>query len=507
MRVHKHLRESGFAIYMTTLLLLMIVPMMGLAIDATLLYVVKTRLQGAVDGAALAGAKALSTGTTDTEEQTAATTAAETYVKLNYPSTFFFSADVVINPSTSSSPGVVLNTSVAHQRTVTVSASVAEPTLFMQWLNFMSTTVTATAATVRKDVNVMFVMDRSGSLAQSGSCAPLIADAQAFVGRFSSGHDNVGLITFASSTYVNFAPNTTFATASPNISTMLGEVVCQGSTSTAYALWTGYQKLIALNQPTSLNVLLLFTDGNPTGVNVNMPIAKTSPCTKYTSGNPGGPGGYTLPSTAHGYLPGLYNVFTVSPFQYFGLINPVDPNAPSGGEQVSTDSDEYENPNSTGCAYDAGGAPVTDDNCIVTDFTGLPLTDVNGNSLNNGYNTVTLNSTGMIKLAGDSSCGTASPDGMNPFLNAADDAATKIREGATDSTSGNSLSGILIFTIGLGNATVPVNGTFLERVANDTRSPIYNSSYATGTYYYAPTTADLEPAFAAVASQILRLAK
>jgi Flp pilus assembly protein TadG len=505
MRAHHNHSERGFAIYMTTLLLLMIIPMMGLAIDTTLLYVVKTRLQGAVDGAALAGAKALATGTTDSEEQTAATTAATTYVKLNYPSTFFFSADVVIAPSTSSSPGVVINTSVAHQRTVSVTASVAEPTIFMQWFNFIPTTVVATASTVRKDVNVMFVMDRSGSLEQSGSCAPLLADAQAFVGRFSSGHDNVGLVTFASSTILNFAPNTTFDTASPNVSTILGGLSCAGSTSTAYALWTGYQQLIALNQPTSLNVMLLFTDGNPTGAYVNMPVANASGCSAYTHGSPGGAGGYTMPSTGKGYLPGLYNVFTVSSWQYFGIIQPTATSITNGDINGTT--------NSTGCAFYAGGAAntsVPDDYCITSDFLGLPTVDVNGNSLT-GYESTTPVTSGtatFISLgAGSASCGVASPDNMGPFLNAADNAATRIREGATDAASGSSLSGILIFTIGLGNATVPVNGTFLERVANDTRSPIYNSSYATGTYYYAPTTADLEPAFAAVASQILRLAK
>jgi len=290
---------------------------------------------------------------------------------------------------------------------------------------------------------------------------------------------------------------------------MLGAISCDGSTSTAYALWAGYQQLIALNEPTALNVLLLFTDGNPTGVYVNMPVAKTSACQNATLANPTGAGGYTLPSTAKGYIPGLYNIFTTSPFAYFGLINPLDPYPPSGGEQVIQNGDEYENPNSAHCAYDALGTPVTTANEDVSDFTGLPLVDINGNSLNNGYNTVTLNSTGMISLG--SGNGAASPDGENPFLNVSDSAGANIRKGATDAASGKSLSGVLIFTIGLENTASaglpPVNSDFLERIANDPRGSSYNSAYATGTFYNAPTTADLQPAFAAVASQILRLAK
>jgi Flp pilus assembly protein TadG len=507
MRALPFKRQRGFALYITTLMLLMIIPMIGLAIDASLLYVVKTRLQGAVDGAALAGAKALSHGTDSATELTAANLAAETYVKLNYPSSFFFSNDVVLAPSTAPTPGVQIDESVAYQRTVTVTASVLEPTLFMRWLNFMSTTVTATASTVRKDVNIMMVMDRSGSLQASGSCAPLIAAAQNFVGQFSPGNDNVGLVTFASTTYLNYPPSTNFSSASPNVVTMLGNIACSGSTSTANGLWMGYQQLIALNETAALNVILLFTDGDPTAGTFNMPVAKTSPCTAYTSGSPTGAGGYTLPSTAHGYITGLWNSFTgVSPQSFFGLLNGSDPNAPSGGEQVSTNGDNYFAPNSTGCSY-YSGTPVNSNQCITSDFTGLPLTDIYGNSTNTSYQAVTTNATGMVDLgAGGTGCPAVS-NATAVALNIADSAATRIRSGTTDPVSGKSLSNVIIFSIGLGNAAVPFSPTFLERVSNDPRSPIYNSSEPAGLYVYAATSADLQSAFAAVASEILRLAK
>jgi Flp pilus assembly protein TadG len=504
MRSPKRLRQRGFALYMGTLLLLMIIPMIGLAIDSTLLYVVKTRLQGAVDGAALAGAKALSHGTDSPTEKTNAIAAAQTYVKLNYPSTFFFSQDVVLDPVL----GVQIDESVAYQRTVTVTATVVEPTLFMQWLHFMSNTVGASASTIRKDVNIMMVMDRSGSLQASGSCAPLIAAAQNFTLQFSPGNDNVGLVTFASTTYLNFSPNTTFASASPNVSTMLGNIACSGSTSTANGLWMGYQQLIALNEPAALNAILLFTDGDPTAGTFNMPVAKTSGCTAYSTGNPAGAGGYTLPGTAKGYLTGLWNSFTgVSPQAFFGLLNPSDPNSPSGGEQVSTNGDNYFAPNSNGCAYNSG-TPVNGNQCLTSDFTGLPLTDIYGNSsTDSGYQATTTNATGMIDIgAGGTGCPTI-PNATAVALNIADSAATRIRNGTTDPISGKSLSGIIIFSIGLGNAAVPFSPTFLERVSNDPRSPIYDSTKAAGLYVYAATAADLQSAFAAVASEVLRLAK
>jgi len=52
----------------------------------------------------------------------------------------------------------------------------------------------------------------------------------------------------------------------------------------------------------------------------------------------------------------------------------------------------------------------------------------------------------------------------------------------------------------------PVDHDLLLRIANDPTSPSYVSTQPTGLYVYAPTTAQLNEAFARVASEILRLA-
>ncbi len=95
--------------------------------------------------------------------------------------------------------------------------------------------------------------------------------------------------------------------------------------------------------------------------------------------------------------------------------------------------------------------------------------------------------------------------------NALDDAATKIRSGAVEQgplpNSGRSLSNVIIYTVGLGNAPYPLSVPLLERVSNDTRSSIYSTSQATGLFVLAPTTADINASFARIASEILRIAK
>ena len=89
---------------------------------------------------------------------------------------------------------------------------------------------------------------------------------------------------------------------------------------------------------------------------------------------------------------------------------------------------------------------------------------------------------------------------MAAAINAADYQAQVILNDATYKP--------VIYTIGLGGAQdMPIDSVLLERIANDPRSPIYNSSLKTGMYVPAPTTSQLNQAFQLVAGQILRLSQ
>ena len=487
--------QRGIAIVISCIILLLAIPMFGLSIDGTLLYIAKSQLQGAVDGAALAAAKALARGDDDSTQQTNAKIAAATYVMLNYGSNFLFSTNVTCNQTSD----VTINESVAHQRTVTVAGHATVPTLFMKWFNFTSTTVTASATTVRRDVNIAFVVDRSNSLNLTSSCVPLLQSAINFVNKFSNGRDEISLVTFGSSSHVDFAINTDFQSATPSVTTIIGSIACAGSTSSAQALWQGYDQLVGLNQPAALNVILFFTDGKPTGVDVNMPLANSSPCTSAHAGSPK-------------WINGVYNTYT-NVNEYFGILSPTNT-----GIANITNSDL--NPTSdsntgAGCTYMSGWAynGGTNNMAATTDFQGVPQTDVFGDNLNNGYQPITLAGS-YISLADANSAASMT-------MNATDDAATKIRSGGTLCagapapaaqctailTHSGSLSSVIVYSVGLGNAPYPISSDLLERVSNDPRSSIYNSSQPAGAFYLAPTSADIDAAFALVASEILRIAK
>jgi hypothetical protein len=335
------------------------------------------------------------------------------------------------------------------------------------------------------------VVDRSGSLKMSVSCEALIASATAFVDQFARGRGKLGLVTFATSTYVNFPIANNFQVAKPNVATMLSKMQCAGSTSTAQALWTGYQQLVGLNEPEARNVLLFFTDGQPTGVTFDMPIANSSPCSAYVPGSPEGADAYSMPSAGKGYIRGVYSTFTNSP-QFFGIQNQNGLTGPDGLESVTNNDFELAT-GSADCAY-ARNWPASA--TVTKDLLGLPTRDIYGNSANTSYRPVTLNSYGFIDI---SNAGNAHAMAAN----AADSAALNIRKGAVDPVSGGSLRNVVIYSIGLGNAPYPLSREFLERVSNGAQSPIFDRSTPPGFVFNASSGADLREAFNTISKILL----
>jgi hypothetical protein len=145
-----------------------------------------------------------------------------------------------------------------------------------------------------------------------------------------------------------------------------------------------------------------------------------------------------------------------------------------------------------GCLYPSSGDGVY----MRADVAYIPATDINGNATT-GYQPVTLYPNGPY-------AGQIRVD-MPPAItqasqNAADNAAIRIRADKTLVP--------VIYTIGLGGTTFqPLDQTFLLRLANDPRSPIYDPSEPAGLFVFAENATQLNNAFNTVASQILRLSK
>ncbi|HZU27902.1 MAG TPA: vWA domain-containing protein [Bryobacteraceae bacterium] len=471
---NRNRRRRGIATLVTAAFLALMVPLMGLAIDTGIMFAVHSKLSAACDAAALAGARALVIGADETTQETNAKNTATEYMALNFPAGYFGIAGVTgaNGAGASTIDSLTIDTSVSHQRAVDIVSEVTVNTIFMRWLGVNNLTMKSEAKAVRRDVNVVLVMDRSGSLSLTGSCEPLKSAAENFVSQFALGRDNIGLVTFATASKMNpadFAPSTSFS----SLTTTISSISCSGGTSTALGLYNGYAQLINLGTAKTsgaLNVILLFTDGYPTNITAVYPNGNPGSCfnttgTLVTTFNIGTP---SDPSTWH--PAGMQGLYT--------------PNTPDS-TQIS---------NSSGCGYTG-----------TSSLSYIPNTDLYGSTINSGYQSLTTSS-GHITLNYQNL--------DNGSTNAADSMGLRIRHGAslTSVASPNgtgvsgSLSGVVTYAIGLGNAG-GVADDFLERFANDPRASNYDNTYATGLYVEADDTEALNDAFLRIASEILRLAK
>jgi Flp pilus assembly protein TadG len=222
-------------------MLTFIIPLLGLAIDAGTLYAVKAKSQSAVDGAALSAARSLSRGLDLSSQQGAATDTAIRWYHANIPNGW-------MNVTNIADPAVSFPSAPPKTTIVKIAASIQAPTYFMRIVGINSVTISVVGQATRRDVNIILVLDRSGSLYQSGSCDDVQSAASQFVSSFVNGRDRLGLVTFGTDYRVDFPPSMNFGTGGPpNLATMVGQLYCYGYTNAAAAYWTAYEQLKTIN--------------------------------------------------------------------------------------------------------------------------------------------------------------------------------------------------------------------------------------------------------------------
>jgi len=448
----------------TAALMGVIIPIVGLAIDASVAYTIKAKLSAAVDSGALAGARSLNVGMDLASQTSSAQSTAVNFVNANFPAGYFSSTNRTVT--------VTVAESSYRTRTVAVLASVSAPTYFLRILGIGSTTIRAQGVASRRDVNMVLVLDRSSSM--GGVMASMLSAARAFVQMFAEGRDNVGLMVFGGSSVVAFpnpspsGPASNFKSASPNVDTLVSQTVNGGNTGTAQVLWLAYQELVKRNEPGALNLIVFFTDGLPNGLVAEFNDSNSSKNLLKTSST------CTYKKVANRPMIGF--VSQKSGFAKTGTTSGVKK---LDGSTVSHVDEGPITTNSNGCAYKSN-----EDN-VRQDVAKMPTADYYGN-LTTGYTTVDLS-----KIDSPAEIGHAS-------LNAADNAVQRIRQDTT--------LGVVIYTIGYNGGSEKPDETWMKRISNDPSSSGYDSSVPAGLYVAAPTTAELSGAFAKIASEILRLA-
>ena len=434
------------------MVLLVLVPAIGLSIDVGMMYLRASAPLGTSDAAALAGARSLARGSDDSTQRSNAESTANTYFYSNFPAGYFASTNLQVSN--------VAATDSTYMRSITTTASVDLPFIFMRSLSLDHVTLHASAKSTRRDVNVMIVMDRSTSLTNSGSCTPLKAAAVNFVEKFAESRDNMG------TGHVRHQL-TRRCPSDHDVQEFGGRNAEQRGVQRRHQLRAG---LVAKLPGTGRTGADGRAQRNPL-------LYRRAPdrCHRELPGDRQLQQSQPATRRAHARIQQQRRATSI-----LGLYKQDATAQPMASDQ-------------TPIATPSGCSSPT-----YQDVSNAPLIDYWGNSLNaTAYRTVQTSGTGL---------NVTQPQNVENFsTNAADDAALRIRRGDPDALNGNrTLPGVTIFSIGLGN----VDDVLLKRMANDpSLAPNPVAAGNLGRYVYAANATDLDQAFTRVASELLRLAR
>ena len=240
---HRVIRnERGTVLAFVAVSLVGLLGIAGLALDSGRAYVKRSELARAVDAAALGGAAALRQSQADAEQRIISLARANGVdpALLNY------------------SFGV----NATGENTVSVSASETVQTTFMRVLGRDQVGVAAAAEATVPPLDLVLVLDQSGSIAREGAWDDLQNAAKDFVDNFSESIDQVGLVSFQLRAGQHVPLGQPFRS---NIRAAIDAMRSVGDTNTGEGLRLGRETLI--NGPTrngSVRVVVFFTDGRPT---------------------------------------------------------------------------------------------------------------------------------------------------------------------------------------------------------------------------------------------------
>lgn len=451
-------RQRGQITIIAAVLMIGLLGIVGLAIDAGMAYVTKAKLNAAVDSAAIAAARAVTNGSTQAAQAASARQAAQDFFYANFTSGYLRAVPTLATPTVS------FDTPTAGAVTIGISATATMPLTLMKVLGFNNVAVAATSTTIRKDLDMAFVMDTSGSMASVGS--QVQAGAIAFLNQFNTTTDRVALIHFSYGAVVDDPINTSARGFNrPLMTKHINAFNFTGNTNYAEGMWNARDQLngIATANRSSLRVIVFFSDGSPNSLASNYQL-KSGGNSGYCNGTliTGDGGGTGTPG-------GFYQIAAQN-------------NSMTGG----CDTSNFPTNRKTFSSY--------------MNSTGIPTY----------YNAHNVADT-QFRIVGGGPRTVSNSASSDAILWTNINRASKNVPQAMANQSRS--EGMYIFTLGLGsNLTTPgfdgeKGQDLLKCMANTADSNCYNASQPVGVYCFAATTNDLKPCFAKLASEILRIAK
>lgn len=261
-------KTNGQVLVLTAFAVIALFGVTALAIDLSMDYAVKAKLNSAVDAAALAAGKAVRANGSASEAQTAATN----YFNANFPTSFMRSNSATVSTTATKDTYGVWS--------IGVTGSAVTPSLFGRIFGITGKTVAASATAVSRTVDILLVLDLSSSLQMSGSVTDLKNAAKSFVDVFSETDDRVGLVVFASGAIIpaNCAiSNPARGYVKNTIKTAIDNAAVGGSTNAEEAMRIARAELNAIpsGSRNSLRTIVFFSDGSPNIAGTTLGTAAT----------------------------------------------------------------------------------------------------------------------------------------------------------------------------------------------------------------------------------------
>lgn len=234
--------DRGAVLALVAVSMVVLLGIGGLALDSARGYLTKARLARAVDAAVLAGARSLRLGE-DVARQRAIDIA-------------------VLNGANGDDLDVIFGVNAEGEQTVRVDAHLVMPTRLMRVLGVETMDVNSAAVAAVPPVDLVLVLDQSGSLKTADAFDDLQDAARLFVDYFDDGFDQLGLVSFNLRATERFSMAGAF---SATIKYEIDQMTAFSYTNVGEGLRLAQEQITgpAVRQR-SAKVVVFFTDGRPT---------------------------------------------------------------------------------------------------------------------------------------------------------------------------------------------------------------------------------------------------
>ncbi|MGB6680142.1 MAG: VWA domain-containing protein, partial [Candidatus Bathyarchaeia archaeon] len=245
--------QSGAILITFAILLTVLLGFTALGFEVGQWYLIKAELSKSVDASALAAAKNISNPHVDLE------TLVDDFAHENFAQGYLGTSDCTIH----------FDDSEKEHGKIKVTATSPKSTLLVRLFGIDVVHAGNYGAAAKKEVEVMMVLDRSGSMQASGAMPDLKVAAKSFVDYFedTQSGDKMGLISFATGVTVEFPLSHDFVDP---MKAAVGAMDGRGYTNAADAIDQSDDSAIGFTDQTLVSgdqriqqYLVFFTDGNP----------------------------------------------------------------------------------------------------------------------------------------------------------------------------------------------------------------------------------------------------